>query len=724
VTDLGPLLWPNTVALVGAADDTDILRGRILNIMRHHDFAGRLFPVSRSRQTVQGLPAYASIAACPEPVELAILVIPAAAVADEMTRCGEAGVKAVLIISSGFAEEPGQSGTDMQADICRIADHYGMLVSGPNAEGFANTAAKLCATFSPTMEMDTLPLVPAWHSDDDGDDDGGHIAVVAQSGGVGFSFFDRGRARELPFSHIVTTGNEAALESLQVVDYLLDDPKTGVILMFMEDVKTPALFAPVAEKALRAGKPLIVAKVGRTDAGVRAAASHTAALAGTYSAYQAMFRRYGIIEGFDQDHMVDLAMGFSCHGQRLPAGRRVGIFTASGGAGGWLADACADAGLEVPELDPATRATIDPHLPAYGTSQNPVDGTAQTIRQRGYAEMCELIARSPEVDAVLAVTSARNPAGWEREREKLMRVGAEMQKPILLWAYTLPHPAVRELVSRAGFPLFENMRHCAEAAAAMAGYRAFREDFLKPTAASWTATTARHAAAADVLNAAGPVLCEYEARSALAAYDIGEASTALAETAEEAIIAATLSEQAVALKVQSPDILHKTEAGAIALDVRGGPQVAAAFDRVLAKARAHTPAAQIHGVLVQPMAAAGLEVIAGIHRDVQFGLMLMLGLGGVLVEAFSDVVFSPLPVSHVQAQKMIKDLKGAHLFDGVRGAASADIEALVELLVRLSVFAQDFAGQIDEIDLNPIRVHAAGEGVSVLDALIIQRRQT
>ena len=679
--------------------------------MRQHTFDGKLFPVSRSRDVVQGLQAYPSVEACPERVDLAILIVPANAIADAMLSCGQSGVKAVLVLASGFAEEPGAAGDAMQAEMLDIAETYGMLVLGPNAEGFSNMAAKLCATFSPTMELDDTPLVPDLQK-------GGHVAVVAQSGGVGYSFFDRGRPKELPFSYVVTTGNEAMVESLHVVDYLIDDAATGVILVFMEDVKTPKLLKPVAEKALRAGKPLIVAKIGRSEAGVRAVKSHTAAIAGDDTTYRTLFRRYGIIEGLDQDHMVDLAQGFSVYADRLPAGKRVGIFTASGGGGGWLADACTDAGLSVPKLDAVTRAAIDVHLPSYGTSQNPVDGTAQIIRQRGYAKMCKLIAESSEVDAVLAVTSARHPAGWEREREALLRVGRETEKPILLWAYTLPHPAVRELVSRAGLPLFENVRNCAKTAAAMADYKAFREDFL---AQSTVTEPPLHSSVSDILSGLPPILCEVDARRALAVYGICSEGTTLAKSAEEAVVAAAMIERPVVLKVQSPDILHKTEAGAVAVGVKGETEVAAAFERIMTSAQAYDGAADIQGVLVQPLADDGLDVILGIHRDVQFGLMLMLGLGGVFVEVLDDAVFAPVPVDRKTAQSMIDDLRGAALFGGTRGAPPADREALADIVVRLSQFAVDHEDRIDEIDLNPVRVYAQGDGVNVLDALIVKR---
>ena len=717
--DLSALLKPTTVALIGAAEDTNILRGRILNILKMHDFTGRLYPVNRNHDVVQGLKAYPSIDAVPEPVDLAALIIPADAVPDELERCGQAGIKAVLILASGFAEEPGEHGNALQDRIRDISRAHDMIVAGPNSEGFSNLAAKLCMTFSPAMELDDTPLVPAG-------DRKRHLAVVAQSGGVGYSFYDRGRPKELAFSHIVTTGNEVCVESLQVVDYLLDDDATSAIIMFMEDIKTPKLFIPVAEKALRAGKPLMAAKIGRTEAGARAAQSHTAAMAGDFSAYQAMFRHYGIVEIEDQDEAVDFAQGFCCYAGRLPAGKRVGIFTASGGGGGWMADACADACLSVPELDVQTRAAIDPHLPAYGTSQNPVDGTAQVIRQKGYAEMCEMIAGSPEIDAVIAVTSARNPVGWQRERDKVLRVGRETKKPIVFWAYTLPNPDVQALCGEAGIPLSANMRNVPATIAAMADYRRFRENFLKPATIDTSPRKYDRADATRALEIAGEVLCEYEARRPLAAYGIGSGSGGLAANAEEAVVAAAMSNKPVVLKIQSPDIPHKSEAKGIAINVTGAQAVATAYEAIIDAANAYNPDADIHGVLVQPMAADGVEVILGIHRDDTFGPLLMLGLGGIHVEILGDKVFAPVPLTEPEASELIERLKAKALLSGARGTEPADIDALIDIIVRLSNFAADHADQIEEIDLNPVRVHPEGEGegggVSVLDALIIQRR--
>ena len=367
VPDISKMLWPKTVAVVGASSDTKGLRGRILHTMLAHPFKGTIYPVSRSATEVQGLKAYASIADLPKTADLAILIIPAEFIPDELERCGRAGVKAAVILSSGFAEETGGSGAHMQRAIREIARRYDMAVTGPNTEGFANIANDLIPTFSPAMELSagpTRPKIPLGK---------GQVSVISQSGGVGFAFFDRARERNLTIRYMVTTGNEAALETSDLVDFMLDEGKTDVFLMLLEDVKTPETFRRVAEKAMRLGKPLIVCKIGQSEPGRRAVASHTAALAGSHAAYRAIFQRYGVIEGSDFDEMLDLAGAFLTCAEKLPAGKRMAICTASGGAGVWMADACVRAGLEVPELDAATRATIDGIIPSYGTSQNPID---------------------------------------------------------------------------------------------------------------------------------------------------------------------------------------------------------------------------------------------------------------------------------------------------------------------------------------------------------------
>ncbi|MGH6980028.1 MAG: CoA-binding protein, partial [Stellaceae bacterium] len=434
--------------------DVHGLRGRILEIILSHPFAGKVYPVSRSASDVQGLKAYPSVDALPEPADMAILIVPAQYIPAELERCGKAGVKAAAILSSGFAEES-DAGKRMQQDIATIARRYDMAVSGPNSEGFSNMAAALCANFSPASDKSAGPLIPLRPVGR------GQVSVISQSGGVGFAFIDRARPRNLKFRYVVTTGNEAVLEIADFVDYMLDEGETDVFLLLTEAVKSPEKFERVAEKALRAGKPLIVGKIGQSEPGSRAVASHTAVLAGSTAAYRAVFDRYGLIEGRDFDEMLDLAVGFLACGDRMTAGRRVGICTASGGAGIWMADACAAAGLEVPILDAATRKALDAYVPSYGTTQNPVDSTAQGVQKLGYAEFARLVAGSPMIDGVMVVVTARRSAFLANDQPKLAALARETKKPVFMWSYTMPSEKSVEILNEAGYPLFINADGCA-----------------------------------------------------------------------------------------------------------------------------------------------------------------------------------------------------------------------------------------------------------------------
>ena len=713
MADIGKLLWPKSVAVVGASSDTHGLRGRLLEIMRSHPFAGQIYPVSRSAAEVQGLKAYPSVEALPHPADLALLIVPAQYVPAELERCGRSGIRAAVILSSGFAEE-GETGRRMQDEIAAIARRYDMAVTGPNTEGFSNIAASLCANFSPASDRSAGPLTPARPLGR------GQISVISQSGGLGFAFLDRARPRNFKFRYIVTTGNEAVLEAADLIEYMLDEGETEVFLLLIEAVKTPEKFKRVAEKALKAGKPLIVGKIGQTEPGSRAVASHTAALAGAAAAYRAIFERYGLIEGRDFDDMLDYAAGFLACGDRLPKGNRVGICTASGGAGIWMADACAAAGLDVPVLDDATRAALDVHLPPYATSQNPVDSTAQGVQKLGYAQFARLVAGSPSIDSVIVVITARRSAFLEADMPKLKDLARESDKPVFMWTYTLPSERTIEILNETGYPLFIGAPGCARTLRALADYRAMRERALRPVETATQLVTRAKVAAA--LAESPLVLCEYRARSLLSAYSIGPDNAGrLVHSIDQAVATAQTIGRAVALKVQSSDIPHKTEAGAVALNLAGADMVRAAYDMVLAAARRYAPAASIDGVLVQPMAPPGREVILGINRDPTWGLLLMIGLGGVLVEALGDVALAPVPLDHAAARALLGRLKGAQLFEAFRGLPPADTNALADLMVRLSQFAADHGDEIDAIDLNPVIVHSQGEGVSVVDALILKR---
>jgi acetyltransferase len=334
--------------------------------------------------------------------------------------------------------------------------------------------------------------------------------------------------------------------------------------------------------------------------------------------------------------------------------------------------------------------------------------------------MAELVLDSPSIDSVIVVMSGRAGERVVAERDRLMRVKAASTKPILMWSYTLPVPHTLTTLAETGYPIFTNMRNCARTLAVMTDYRAAREAALRTPDIRATASTARETVAA-ALQKAPVALTEAEARPLLAAYGIGSADNHVVTSADAAVAAFKTIGQPVVLKVQSPDILHKTEAGAVALKLATADDVRRAYNRVLDSAKRYAPTANVHGVLVQPMAPAGREAILGINRDDTFGPLLMLGLGGIHVEVLKDVAFAPVPLTPEAATALIRRLRGAALLDAHRGQPAADIPALAELVVRLSQFAADHADTIKEIDLNPILVHPAGQGATVVDALIVKR---
>ncbi|HUS95626.1 MAG TPA: acetate--CoA ligase family protein [Hyphomicrobiaceae bacterium] len=707
--DIRKLLWPDTVAAIGASPDVTKIRGMIIDVLLREPFPGRVYPINPSYQEIAGAKCYPSIGAVPETVDLAILAIPADAVIAELRRCGEAGVKAAAIMTSGFAEQSGEEGRAMQAELAAVIDHYDMAVIGPNALGFANLANALCATFSPAIRKASMPLMPEWHTD------GGRAAVIAQSGAIGYSFYDRGRMREIPFRYVVTTGNEAGLNAFDFVDFMLDEGKTDVFILFLESIKCTATYRRVAEKALRAGKPLIVVKVGRSEAGTFAAASHTAALAGSDRVNHAMFDAYGVIVAEDQDEVVDLAAAFLANMHRLPQGRRVGISTSTGGGGGWLADICAGEGLDVPELDRPTRDKIDAILPAYGTSRNPVDATAQAVHQVGYAELSRLVGESANIDGVLVIMSARVTDSFVRERERLHDVGHNAKKPMVAWTYTWPEQSTVALLAEAGYPLTTNLKNCARAMSAMAAYREKQAGFLPPLAAGVTD------ADPSLIEAAGynGVIPEHKARAILARHGIGRPAGTMVTTRAEAMAIAEQPGAPFAMKIQSAAIPHKTDIGGVALNIASPDAAGAAFDRLIGNAATHKPGVVVDGVLIEPMAAPGHEFILGIQRDPAFGPMILIGVGGIYAEILDDTVLVPPVSGKAAALAAIDKLKSAGLLSGLRGQKPADIDALSGLIVALSKFAVENATVIREVDINPVRVHEVGAGVSIIDALII-----
>jgi acyl-CoA synthetase (NDP forming) len=698
------------VAIIGAAADSS-LRGRLTQQLVEHGFDGRIYPVTRSQTEVLGHKAYAAVGDIPEAADLAIILVPAAYVVSTIEQCAARGIPAAVVISSGFAEEKSEEAAARDQALRAIAKRTGMVIAGPNSEGLVNPLRPLVATFSPVFHDPNEPLLPE-------NSRAKPIAVSCQSGALTFAFLSRGRDRQLRFTYQISAGNQTVLEAHDYLDWVLDAGGADIFMGYLEGIRDTQRFRAVAEKAARMGKPMILAKVGRSDAGRRAAASHTGSLARAGMADDAIFRHHGIIRGEDLDHMVDVASAFAyCP---LPRGNRVAVITGSGGSAVWMADILSAHGLELPVIEENLQRRIMALLPSYASAQNPIDATAQAIGEVGYAPMVELVAQSERIDTILLISSLANPERAKKLAAELAGITASLDKPILLSTYTTATPASIAAIAGAGIPCYTSMPSCARAIKALVDYGRFREKLARRKPVEATAPALRDEVTL-ALAAAGPVLTEVASKKLLARYGVPLPPEALATSDDEAIAAASRIGSAVALKVQSPEILHKTEAGAVMLGLSGDGAVREGYRTVLARAKAAYPNAAIDGVLVQAMAKRGREMILGVTRDPDFGPMLMVGLGGIHVEVLKDVVFGPVPLGADDALDLIGQLKGAARLDAVRGEPAADRDALARLMVALSRFAADHADAIAEIDLNPVIVHAAGEGLTIVDALIVKR---
>jgi acyl-CoA synthetase (NDP forming) len=701
--DLTPLLRPRRVAVIGASANPHGLGGRLLIYLRRHPFAGEVLAINPSRAEIDGHPCYPSLTAVPGEVDHALIIVRADLVPQAVADCVAKGVKAATVFSSGFAEERGADGARRQADLVAQARAGGLRLVGPNAEGFYSAPDHLAATFSPTVDFEpgALPMAA------------GGLAIVSQSGGVGFSIFARARARRQGVEAVFSTGNEADLGTVDIATALLERREVKVVAMFLEAVRDGGRFVAMARRAATLGKPIIAAKVGRTDAGARAAASHTASLAGRAAAFDAVAKIYGVITADDADDLVDIAGAFT--GNPLPAGNRVAVLTTSGGSGVWMTDTLAAAGLQVPPLSSELRGKLEAMLPSFAAAGNPVDVTAQAARGEALFDALRLLGADPDIDMIVLAGPFGSPTFVQNSAEKLATLKRRMKKPLLLYSYSpVPEPNL-EALAQAGLYCHARLTGTGKAARALADYAAFKRAPLPVVASD--------------LPAPPPlprrqVVPEYEAAELLAGLGLPLLPGRLAKDANAAAAAAESLGFPVALKLQSPDLPHKSDIGGVALNVKDAHAVKVAAARLADVGATAALGADIHGLWVQPMARPGVEMIVGVQTDASFGPMVLVGVGGLFVEAAPDVALAPAPLDKPTAERLIRGLRGAPALTGGRGRPPADIEALAALLVKLSHLAVGWRDRLESLDLNPVLVHPAGQGLSIVDALIVTTGET
>jgi acyl-CoA synthetase (NDP forming) len=691
---LSALFAPRSIAVVGASSNPQKIGGIPVDYQRRFGFDGALYPVNPNAERIQDLRAWPSLRAIGQPVDLAILSVPAALVDAALDDAIEAKVKGVVLFSSGFAET-GAEGTAAQARLGARARAAGLRLIGPNCLGFMNIAHKVYATFSPAPGVGRVAP--------------GRIGLVSQSGAFGAYAYAMARERGVGLSLWATTGNEADLQFADCLAWLAQDPATDVIMGYMEGCRDgPRLRAALA-LAQAAGKPVVMVKVGRTALGAQAAASHTAALAGDDAVYDAVFRRYGVLRARSLGEFFDLAHSAAVAGR--PRDRSIGLFTLSGGVGALMADDASAQGLDVQPLGEAAQATLREWVP-FAAPRNPVDITGQVTNDMSLLERSARLMLDDRGFATwlgFLAAAGTSDAFWPTLRALVASLRAAYPDTLLAIS-TLLSPGRRAELERLRCLVFADPSDGIRTIAALAGLKtgALPGPEARPVG--------------DPIVLAPGAMAEPAALALLAGAGVPVVAHRVAHSADEAAAAAEAFGGAVALKIVSADIPHKSDVGGVALDLRGAAQARAAFERTRDHALSARPEARLDGALVARMASGGVECIAGVHRDPVFGPVLMFGLGGIHVETLRDVALRVLPVTREDTLAMVRELRAFAILDGARGKAPVDLASIADALCALADFALRAGDSLASAEINPLIARPNTEGGCVaVDALIVGR---
>lgn len=709
------LFHPERIAIIGATPRRGFANNIHQGILRQ-GFEGQIFGVTPRHEEVLGAPCYPRIDEIPGGVDKAIVVVPSHVVPEVLEQCPAAGVKAVNIITSGFGEQSDDEAARRQDYIREFAHRTGIRVVGPNCLGLVSTPGKMIAKSGPYNTVRPGP-----------------VGLVFQSGLLTYGMILPPEERGIGYSYIVTTGNEADLEAADFIKYYVEDDATQIIACFIEQFRSPEKLRYVAQLALEKGKPLIVLKIGRSEGGQRAARAHTGSLVGSDEIADATMRQLGIIRVRTLDEMIETIAAF--HTRQLPKGDGVGTIFISGGAGGLVSDLSQDIGINLPELSPETIEKLKPVIPEYGTIGNPLDTTGQAATQPEITEGSLVsIAEDPNIDVVIygqaypTVIDYDTPVGQvlktmpDRYPDKVFLI-MSLVSGKLHDGFRWGDPPVDPSNTWDGTPFLQGADDSLQAVKSLIDYAEFRRHWEAGYRPVVRQSDLARQALELIREANGEPLTERVAKQVLSLYDIPVTREALAQTPDEAMRIADEIGYPVVLKVESPDILHKTESGGIALNLHSPGEVNRAFTEISNAAGDYAPTARINGVLVQEMARSGREMILGMSQDRDFGPAIAVGLGGVFVEVLDDVQLGVPPIDHHSADQLLSRLRGAAILngDGARGAGPADRAELVRIMERFSQLCVDVSSDVSEIDINPLVLYERGAGACVVDCLIVPK---
>jgi len=705
--DLDFMFKSHSIAIIGVSNDANKLSGRPLKFLLEYGYQGNIYPINPKYEQVQGLKSYADLDSVPGDIDLAIISLPAASVSDAVRTCAKRGVKAAVIFSAGFAEI-GDKGEKLQAELrAAAAEGDGVAICGPNCAGLMGIPQRVIASFNSALDRG-IPKA-------------GDAAFVAQSGALGTYMFAAAQDAGVGFDYWVSTGNEVNLGFADYVLYFINDKNVQTVMTYMEDARDGEALRTCAREAARLRKPIIVLKVGTSEAGAQAASSHTGALAGSDKVYSAFFKQEGIIRAHTVEELFDY--GSICTSRKRPNGNGTALMTISGGAGILMADNCEENGLRMPEPSLYSQERLAHILPPFGSAKNPIDLTAELVsRPDMLREAAEVILADDNFQSLIIFVGLQIHTAKKLANDIVKLAGNTAKLVVVNWM-AIPQDAL-QILRQNNIPVFTDPTRGVKAVAAIVNYTEFinkQQNRLSVQIKEFDATISE-----DVQGRLGAIrssgrktLTEIEGKQILQAYGIEVAKGEIATSAHNAAEIAEKIGFPVVMKVVSQDIAHKTEAGGVKLRINSPAEAEEAYLEIMDSCQKYSANASIAGILVEEMVVGGVETIIGGKTDNRLGPAITFGLGGIFVELLKDFSLRLAPINTEESEDMIKEIKGFKMLAGYRGESPKDIEVLVQTLTKLSAMFVDLQEYIAEFDINPLVAMDEGRGVKVLDALII-----
>jgi len=687
------LLHPKSVAIVGVSKDFSSISGKPLKNLLEHRYPGEIYPVNPKYDSIGDLTCYDSVLDILGEVDVALLAVSASRILSILDECEKKQIRSLILFGSGFAEV-GEEGKALQEKVEQKAKQANLSLLGPNCLGLLNVKDSLPLGFATSFETETGFI-------------SGNVGFASQSGALGFSLFGIAQEQGIGFSYIINTGNQMDINTIDIMDYLLDDNDTNVVAGYLESIPNGEAFITLAKKAKEKQKPLLIMKAGRSEIGQEAAMSHTASMTGSDEMFQTIAKQYGVVIANDVDDLVDLMKIFSRAKQMH--GKRVATISNSGAAGITMADYSEQLGLDLVRLEESTLKQISSIIPSYGSAVNPIDVTAQALKEQHIiADTLDVLAKASEVDAIVVQTTFGGELG-KKVCERIVEIDQQTEKPIVVTV------TGSEELTGAG-------RKALESANVPVYVTSYKTMYAVEKLSTFTTTTLEelNVQPSFKVNASEAIWTEVIAKQTVK--DLGiEVPKGILVTGQEQLtnVSNELAYPVVA-KVISDDILHKSDVGGVELGIENSTQLRESYDRIVQNVAKHHPSASVEGILVEEMMQEkSVEMFIGIQHDVDFGPFIVCGLGGIYIEVFKDYAMRHAPVSKRSAYQMIDELKSAAILKGVRGHSGYDVEALADAIVNLSQFAAANQDRIQEMDLNPVFVRE--QGLQALDAIIVWR---